>query len=258
MNRRYLDDSLTGLRQVLIVLTQTTIASQPGKRPFHHPTTPQGNEPPLSRRTTYHPNPVGPMMHTQPTVQLLAVILVVGLHDFQAGEVFARQLSEQPLGCPSIVHVGGRDHHSQQQAQGVYDHMAFAAPDLFAAVGAYLLATACCLDRLAVHAGDARGPATVGGQTHPLPQGGKKVVPGAIAFPLFEVVVNGLPGWEVMGQSTPTTPLPRDVEDGVDDFPHIRFSGSATREGWRNPRFQDSPLGIRQIGRVSFAVHTSL
>src|SRR5262249_54442046 len=212
MNRRYLDDSLTGLRHVLIVLTQTTIAPQPRKRPFHHPTTPQGNEPPLSRRTTYHPNPVGPMMHTQPTVQLLAVILVIGLHDFQAGEVFARQLSEQLLGCPSIVPVGGCAHHSQQQAQGVYDQMAFAAPDFFAAVGAYLLATACRLDRLAVHAGDARGPATVGGQTHPLPQSGKKVVPAAIAFPLFAVVVNVLPSWATMGQSPPTTTLPPNAQ----------------------------------------------
>src|SRR5262249_48296795 len=156
------------------------------------------------------------------------------------------------------VHVGGRDHHSQQQAQGIYDHMTFAATDLLAAVGAHFLAATSRLDRLAVNAGDARGPAAVGGQTHSLAQDGKEVVPGAMTVPRLEVAVHGLPGWEVMRLSMPTSSFAGDREDGADGVAHIGFSGSAPWSGLRNLRFEDSPLGIRQIGRVSFAVHISL
>src|SRR5215467_475105 len=94
MNTCYLQHRFTRFRRMLIVLTQASITPQPGKRPFHHPTTPQWKETLLARRTTYHPNPVSTMMGPQPTLQLRTVILGIGLHNFQAGEVGAGQLCE--------------------------------------------------------------------------------------------------------------------------------------------------------------------
>src|SRR5262249_44141449 len=85
MNPGHLQHGFTRLRQMFVVLAQTAIAPQPSQRPFHHPTAPQRDEAALPGGTADDPDPVGPMMHPQPAVQLRAVILVVGLHHLQAG-----------------------------------------------------------------------------------------------------------------------------------------------------------------------------
>src|ERR1043166_10183803 len=79
--------------------------------------------------------------------------------------------------------------------------MAFAAADLLAAIGADLFAAAGCLDRLAVDTSDARVGVAALALADPPAQGGKEAVPGAVAFPGLEVVVDGLPRREVMRQA---------------------------------------------------------
>src|SRR5262249_40632016 len=114
------------------------------------------------------------------------------------------------------------------------------------------------LDRLAVDAGDAGIGVAARRPAHPPPQGGEEPIPGTILLPGLEVVVDGLPGREVIGQGPPRTALAGEVEDGIDHLAHVGFARPAAGSGRRNPRLQDGPLLVRQIRRVAFAVHTEL
>jgi hypothetical protein len=153
-------------------------------------------------------------------------------------------LREQFLRGPRIVHVGGRDHDRQQQAQRIHDDMAFAATDFLAAVGADFRAALGRLDRLTVDASDARIGVAAGLVADTPAQDIEQAVPGSIAFPLLEVVVDGFPGREIMGQSSPRATLAREVQDSIDDLTHIGFAGASTRSRWRNPGFQHGPLAV--------------
>src|ERR1700734_1715261 len=95
MNTRDFYHRLTRFRQVLIVLAQPSVTPQPGECPFHNPTAPQRDEPPLARRTAYHHHPVTPLMPLQPIVELRAVVSAVRLNHFQPWVVLARHLGEQ-------------------------------------------------------------------------------------------------------------------------------------------------------------------
>src|ERR1043166_6718221 len=119
--------------------------------------------------------------------------------------------------------------------------MAFAAADLLAAIGADLFAAAGWLDRLAVDTSDARVGVAALALADPPAQGGKEAVPGAVAFPGLEVVVDGLPRREVMRQGTPGTALAGQVEEGVDHLPHRGFPGSAARPRRGDQRLQQGP-----------------
>src|ERR1700680_2080751 len=163
MDGRDLDHGFTRLRQVLIVLAQPPVPSQPGERALHDPTTLQGDEPPFSGRTAYHHHPVTPVMHAQPTIQFMIVILVVGLDHFQARVVRSRQLGEQFLSPLGIIDIGSRDHNSQQQPHGIHDDMTFAATDSLAPVGPHVLPAVSGLDRLTVDAGYAGSGVAAGG-----------------------------------------------------------------------------------------------
>src|SRR5579864_7004960 len=257
MNTRYLHQGFTRFRQMLIVLTQTPITPQPRKRPFHYPTAPQRHKTLLPRRPTHDPNPVGTMMRPQPAIQRGVVILVVGLHHFQAREVGTRHLGEQLRSGPRIIHVGGRDHDRQQQAHRIHDDMAFAAADLLAAVGSHFRAPLGRLDRLTVDAGDAGSRIAASLRTNTPAKDVEQAVPGAVLLPLLEIVVDGFPGRQIIGQSSPRATLAGKVQDGVDDFTHIGLARSPARLSGRYPGFQDSPLAVHQVGRVAFAFHTA-
>src|SRR5262245_8907742 len=247
MNPRNLDNGFTRLCCVFVVPTQAAIPPQPGKRPFHHPPALQRDEPFLPRRAAHDHDPVGPVMHTQPTVEVMVVILVVRLHHLQPREILARHLAEHLLGRLGVVHVSGGHHHGQQQTQGIHGDMTFAATDLLAPIGADLLSAGGGLDRLTVNAADAGVGVAASDPANPQTKGNKETVPGAIAFPVLEVVVNGLPGWKVVRQGPPTATFTCEVKDGVDDLTPIGFARPTAGAWWWNPRFQDSPLGVGKV-----------
>src|SRR5581483_7922006 len=256
MYRCYLHDRLTRLRRMLVIPAQAPVAAQPGERPLYHPAALQGDEAPLPRRTTHDHHPVRPAMHAQPAVQLGAVVLGVRLHHLQARPVLARELREQLPSGLRVIDVGRRDDDRQQQAQRVHDDVALAATDLLAAIGAHLLAALRGLDRLAVDAGDAgrRLPPSLGAELGA--QGIEDLLPGAIPTPPAEVVVDGPPGWEVVGQGAPGAALAGVVEQGVDDLAHVGLAGAAAGPGGGNQGLQDGPLLIGQVTGIGFALHT--
>src|SRR3712207_2743617 len=74
------------------------------------------------------------------------------------------------------------------------------------------------LDRLAVDDTGTGLRISAHTHAHPLAQGSVHPFPGAVDAPSSEVVVNGLPGREVVWQQTPSTPAANDVEDGAKDL----------------------------------------
>src|SRR5262249_45340043 len=121
-----------------------------------------------------------------------------------------------------------------------------------------LLAAVRRLDRLAVDAGDPRAGVAAGGRAGAGAQGVQQKVPGAVALPGLEVVVNGSPRREVVRQGAPGTALAGEVEDRIDDFAHVGLAGPATGAGQRNPPIHEGPLRIGEIAGIGLAFHIQL
>ena len=84
----------------------------------------------------------------------------------------------------------------------------------------------------------------------PLAQGSAHPLPGAIQAPEAEVVVDGLPKREVVGQESPGAAAFDDVEDGVEYLAQAMETGTPTVVGrWRVP-LKARPFGIGKVGRV--------
>ena len=62
-----------------------------------------------------------------------ACVATIGEDHEQAQQAVAEHAEEQ-LGTIAVLHAGGRDHHTEQQAVGVGERVAFAALDLFARI----------------------------------------------------------------------------------------------------------------------------
>src|SRR5437868_3709132 len=78
MNRRHLYDRFTRLRQVFVILSQPPIPPLLRERPFHHPADGQRLETRLPFRSADHCQPIPALVTTQPTIQVVVVILAVG------------------------------------------------------------------------------------------------------------------------------------------------------------------------------------
>jgi hypothetical protein len=78
-------------------------------------------------------------------------------------------------------------------------------------------------------------------------------LPGAVQAPEAEVVVDGLPGWEVVWQKPPGTAAPYDVEDGVEDLTRRIETRTPTGFGSGKVKLQAAPFGIGEIGLICFS-----
>src|SRR5215207_7668304 len=133
--------------------------------------------------------------------------------------------------------------------------MAFATVNLLAAVRATLLAALGRLDRLAVDGGNVGRRRTPGLSADLLPQGVEQTLPGAIAGPPLEVVVDGLPRREVVRQRPPGSALACMVEQGIDDFAQVGLARLPTPVSTRKQGLEQGPLLVRQVTRIPFAFH---
>ena len=127
--------------------------------------------------------------------------------------------------------------------------MALSALYLFAAVVASLIpAYAGRFDRLAVHYSctGLRVPLEV--HPHPLVQSLGHPFPRSIHSPLTEVVVDGLPGWEVMGQKAPSAAATDYVKDSVEDLTQAMEARSPFVFWGRQESFDALPLSVGKIG----------
>src|SRR5205085_6965720 len=135
-----------------------------------------------------------------------------------------------------IIHVGRRHHDGYQQPQGINQDMAFASVDLLAAIAAALLTALGRLDRLAVNGAGAGSCGASGLGADQRAEGVEQSLPGAVAGPVLEVVVDRLPGREVMGQRPPAASLACVVEQGVDDLAQVGLARAPTPAWTREER----------------------
>src|SRR3954466_9960911 len=106
-----------------------------------------------------------------------------------------------------IHHFGTVNLGLEHESFGVYEQVALSAFHLLSTVVASLLpAHACGLDRLAVHHPGARFGISVLAHPHTLAQGGVDPLPGAVLTPHPQVMVDGLPRREVVGEQAPLAP----------------------------------------------------
>lgn len=84
-----------------------------------------------------------------------------------------------------------------------------------------------------------------------------QVLPGAILGPLVEVVADGPPIRELLGQQPPLAAGPFQVQQPVEHLAQANRAGPAGSLGSlrrRQQRLQQRPLGIGQVGRVGPAI----
>src|SRR3954468_7200830 len=78
--------------------------------------------------------------------------------------------------------------------------------------------------------------------------------PGAVPHPQVVVRAHGAPVGEVGRQLPPLAAGPQQVEDRVGHFPQVPRSGPPGPGPLTQPRVQQGPLRVRQVGRVSTAL----
>jgi site-specific DNA recombinase len=185
----------------------------------------------------------------QPAPEVMIVVLPVGPDLLQAGLVLGGQSAQDLRRDRAVVGRGyaHQDHH--QQTQGVDDEMTLPPGDLLAPVVPPTVGDLGGLDRLAVDAPGAGVGVTTLGHAELLPQGVEDLLPGAVGLPLGEVVIHRALGRQVVREHVPLAPRACEVEDRVEDLPHVDFPRpSYPVDG--DQRLDDRPLIVAQIGGV--------
>ena len=92
-------------------------------------------------------------------------------------------------------------------------------------------------------------------------EGVEDLLPRAVPVPLLEVVVDGLPGREVVRQGPPGTPFAGMIEQSVDDLAQLglaRPAGPTPSAYSGQQRLDQGPLLVCDITRVGFPLHAAL
>jgi hypothetical protein len=79
------------------------------------------------------------------------------------------------------------------------------------------------------------------------------LLPQPLLPPAAEVVVDGLPGRQVMGQQPPGAASPQPVGHGVDQLAAIMDGRAAARLGRGDEWGKQLPLGVGEVGGVRAA-----
>ena len=182
-------------------------------------------------------------------IQELAAIATVNPDKMQllAG---ATQVSEQETGAIAVLDRGCGDNHRQQQAHCVDQDMPFRAIDLFACVITPRATESCRLNTLAVQAASSWMLVTARTLPHLGPQRVMEPLPCAIIAPLPKVGVDALPLWKLLWEHPPLDATNCNVQDAVNDQPHIQSAGSSTRFCQWDQWLDNIPLAVGQIGWV--------
>ena len=107
----------------------------------------------------------------------------------------------------------------EHEAFGVYEQVAFTTFDLLATIVTPLLsAHPGGLGRLGVHYPSARFGVALESNTQAFADRAIHPLPSAVDAPSSEVVKDGLPRREVVGQKAPRAATPQDVEDRIEYF----------------------------------------
>ena len=82
-------------------------------------------------------------------------------------------------------------------------------------------------------------------------------LPSAITLKPSKIAIDRFPRRKIMRQLPPRTTGAHDIQYGIDQLAHVVSARATAPFGFRNQRFDQSPLTIRQIGRVWLPFHTT-
>ena len=111
------------------------------------------------------------------------------------------------------------------------------------------------LDGLRIDDGNRRFLGAFQFGSHTLSQAGMNPLQRAIVPPGFEVIVDRSPGREIVRQHSPRTTGLCHVQQGVDNISQVHAPRSTARLGRGKMRFKQTPLLIREIGRIRCPFH---
>src|SRR3982751_4703810 len=135
--------------------------------------------------------------------------------------------------------------------------MALPPVDVLGVVPPPLLAPGGRVDRLAVDARRGAGVVRLLPGTDLLAEEVVDGVEGAVGPPPVEVAPDGALGGQVAGQVAPLAAGAEDVEDGVQDIPHLGLAGPPAAGLGREMRHDQVPLGIGDVAGVVVGCHTT-
>src|SRR5918998_728810 len=133
---------------------------------------------------------------------------------------------------------------SEHQTLRIYEQVALSALYLLTAIVSSHSSHTGGLHRLAIHYASAGLRFSFHADTKAFAQGGMQPFPGTVAAPSSEVMVDSLPGREVVRQQAPGTATTEQVEDGVKDLTQGMYSGSSGGIGRRDMGLYVGPLFI--------------
>lgn len=157
---------------------------------------------------------------------------------------------QQQRHASAILNIGGVHFCAQDQAASIDQDVTLATIDPFGTVVAADSANAGRANRLAIDDGSTRLRVAADTDAELLTQDTVEVLPGAVQAPKTEVVIGGLPSWELVRKQPPGTAAPHNVEDGIQDLTDRVQSRSANAPGWRQKWLEPRELGVRQVGQV--------
>src|SRR5207245_2774464 len=119
------------------------------------------------------------------------------------------------------------------------------------------------LDRLTIDACGTGGRLAPRFPTRAFAQGLDHLGPCPVVAPLGKVVIDRALGEQIMRQHVPLAPAPVEIENRIEDFPHVdltRAPSAWVLLGRRDQRFHDGPLLVREIrwiylSRTTFLSH---
>jgi hypothetical protein len=166
-----------------------------------------------------------------------------------ARKLFVSPVKEERHGC-AILNIGRVHLGTQYEAARVDQEVTLPAVDTFGAVVPTDAADASRPDGLAIDDPRARlgVPPDVGAEL--LPEDSVQLLPGAIQAPEPEIVIGGLPRWELVWEEAPGTATSDNIEDGIQYLADRVQARSPDALGWRQERVQASELGVRQVAQI--------
>src|SRR3954469_19610106 len=75
----------------------------------------------------------------------------------------------------------------------------------------------------------------------------------AALYPALRLLVNNVPGWQIIGHHPPKTTRPHDIPQGVEDFPQRIFPLRSLLLHERKVRSTEGPFFIAHIRRITFS-----
>src|SRR2546423_371385 len=148
------------------------------------------------------------------------------------------------------------DYRDDHQAQRIDQQMALATVYILRFIKASLFtADFCRLNTLAIKDCRRRRRLAPDALAQAFAQAVVDGFPSACHAPPPEIVIDALVVWKILRQHRPSDTAADQIEDGVEDFPHIERARSSTGFRFWDESFNMIPFPIGQVAWVSFLFH---